>query len=136
MKLAPENSVIPGFIEVLERPVEFLAQSDNNNIIWLDFNAVCNTSRSQNDYLELASRYQTVLLTSVYQLTDDKTDVVRRFINLIDVLYDCKVKLIICAECEVTSLYTGAGLKFEFARLISRIKEMQTARYLEIGHLM
>ncbi|MBP9722295.1 MAG: AFG1 family ATPase [Gammaproteobacteria bacterium] len=120
-------------ITIFDRQIDYIANS--HNVIWFDFNEICNTARSASDYLELATLYNTVIISGVYQLTDKTSNIARRFINLIDVLYDYKVNLIISSDCELDSLYSGSSLRFEFARTISRLKEMQTLGYLKAGHL-
>jgi len=120
-------------IKILQRPIQYIKSA--LNLIWFDFNIICNTARSQSDYIEIATIYQSILISGVYQLNDYNLDIVRRFINLIDILYDYKVKLIICAQINLENLYIGQSLALEFNRVISRIKEMQTTRYLESAHM-
>ncbi len=122
-------------IIILDREINYIALTEHQNLIWFDFNEICKTSRSQTDYIEIANLYQTVFISGLYSLSDQMLDVTRRLINLIDILYDCKVNLIICADCDINHIYTGQVLKFEFARCLSRLKEMQTNKYLAIGHL-
>lgn len=133
IKLAFNNYKANNKITILDRDINYIYNSAN--IIWFDFDVICNSARSQNDYLELASLYQSIIISNIYELIDDRPDIIKRFINLIDILYDNKVNLIICAERELEQLYIGLLLKFEFARTLSRIKEMQTVKYLESGHL-
>ena len=100
-------------------------------VIWFDFATLCGGPRSQNDYLELASRFHTVILSGVPRMSAAMSSEARRFTWLVDVLYDHKVKLIMSAEVEPDQLYTEGMLANEFHRTVSRIIEMQSAEYME-----
>ena len=104
-------------------------------MIWCDFNALCGPPRWQNDYLELARCHHTVFISDIPHLDGTWDDRTRRFINLIDVFYDRKVKVVISAENPPHEIYTGSRLTFEFRRTASRLKEMQSTAYLESPHL-
>ena len=99
--------------------------------IWFDFATLCGGPRSQNDYLELASRFHTVVLSSVPRMSAAMSSEARRFTWLIDVLYDHKVKLLMSAEVEPEHLYTEGTLSNEFHRTVSRIIEMQSSEYMQ-----
>jgi cell division protein ZapE len=101
------------------------------SIVWFDFATLCGGPRSQNDYLDLASRFQTVILSDVPRMSPRHASEARRFTWLIDVFYDHKVKLIMSAECEAEDLYTDGPMSNEFHRTVSRIMEMQSREYLE-----
>lgn len=100
-------------------------------VVWFDFATLCGGPRSQNDYLELASRFHTVLLSDVPCMGPRHASEARRFTWLIDVLYDHKVTLIMSAACEADQLYTQGPLANEFHRTVSRIEEMQSREYQE-----
>nr|WP_314626697.1 cell division protein ZapE [uncultured Noviherbaspirillum sp.] len=100
-------------------------------VIWFDFATLCGGPRSQNDYLEIASQFHTVLLTSVPRMSAAMSSEARRFTWLIDVLYDHKVKLLLSAEVPAEELYTEGVLSNEFHRTVSRIIEMQSREYME-----
>jgi cell division protein ZapE len=110
---------------------ELHAKALGGSIVWFDFETLCGGPRSQNDYLELANRFQTVILSDVPRMTARQSSEARRFTWLIDVFYDHKVKLIISAECEADQLYTAGPMANEFHRTVSRILEMQSRDYLE-----
>lgn len=99
--------------------------------IWFDFATLCGGPRSQNDYLELASRFQTVILSAIPRMSVAMSSEARRFTWLIDVFYDHKVKLIMSAEVEPEELYTEGTLANEFHRTVSRIIEMQSREYMD-----
>ena len=101
------------------------------SIVWFDFATLCGGPRSQNDYLELAGRLQTIIVSDVPRMSARQASEARRFTWLIDVLYDHKVKLIMSAQCEPEELYTEGPMANEFHRTVSRILEMQSRDYLE-----
>jgi len=102
--------------------------------VWFSFAQLCETTRSQNDYLELARFFNTLILTEIRQMDKSSDDVARRFVLLIDVLYDHHVKLICSAAARPDQLYLGKRLRFEFERTASRLIEMQSQEYLAQAH--
>lgn len=106
-----------------------------DDVVWFDFRDLCDGPRSQNDYIEIAREYHTVLLSDVERMGVATDDIARRFINLIDEFYDRAVKLIITAEVPIEDLYAGGRLEFEFERTRSRLQEMQSHEYLALPHL-
>jgi cell division protein ZapE len=99
--------------------------------VWFDFDVLCGGPRSQNDYLEIARQFHTVLLSNVPCMSAGQASEARRFTWLVDVLYDHRVKLILSAEAEPEALYTTGALAGEFQRTASRLTEMQSRAYLE-----
>jgi cell division protein ZapE len=116
-------------IEIENRMLKSLRRA--GGVIWFDFETLCNGPRSQNDYLEIARRFHTVLLSDVPRMSASMASAARRFVWLIDVLYDQRVKLVMTAECAPDELYTSGVLSSEFHRTVSRINEMQSREYLE-----
>jgi len=102
--------------------------------VWFNFAELCETARSQNDYLELARFFNTLILTDIRQMDKIDDDVARRFVLLVDILYDHHVKLICSAAVSPDQLYLGDRLGFEFERTASRLIEMQSAEYLAQSH--
>jgi cell division protein ZapE len=108
-------------------------------LVWFDFAALCGGPRSYADYVDLAQRFHTVLLSGVPRMSARNADAARRFTWLVDVFYDDRVKLFIGAEAPPDGLFVGqedagGGLRTavaEFARTASRLAEMQTAEYLQ-----
>jgi len=119
-------------IEVEGRNLTSVRRADG--VIWFDFDELCDGPRSQNDYIELARCFHSILLENVPVMDRLKEDQARRFINLVDVFYDHNVKLIISAEAIATELYVGSRVAFEFQRTISRLQEMQSHDYLALSH--
>ncbi|QXL83224.1 cell division protein ZapE [Comamonas sp. NLF-1-9] len=101
-------------------------------VVWFDFRELCMGPRSQNDYLEIASQFHTVLLSNVPFMPVNMASAARRFTWLVDVLYDRRVKLIISAAVPPEQLYTEGPLIHEFPRTVSRLNEMQTREYLQL----
>jgi cell division protein ZapE len=102
--------------------------------VWFDFHNLCETARSQNDYLEIARSFNTVLLSGVPRMTPAMASAARRFTWLVDVFYDHRVKLIISAEVPADELYTEGTMAFEFTRTASRLIEMQSEEYMSQPH--
>ncbi len=100
-----------------------------------DFDALCGQPLGAGDYLALATHYHTVVLDGVPRLSPDNYDEARRFIALVDALYDHRVKLVATAAAAPDRLYErGEGAK-AFERTASRLEEMQSRAYLELPHL-
>ncbi|MFZ3286095.1 MAG: cell division protein ZapE, partial [Telluria sp.] len=116
-------------VRIEEREIHALRRA--GSIIWFDFATLCGGPRSQNDYLEIASRFHTVILSGVPAMSAAMSSEARRFTWLIDVFYDHKVKLLMSAEVGPERLYTEGALSNEFQRTVSRIIEMQSLEYME-----
>ncbi len=119
-------------IEVLGR--HLCAQLLGDGVVWFGFAELCDGPRSAFDYVELARLFEAVLITGVPAFDDSRNDQARRFINLVDELYDRRVKLIIAADAPIVELYQGTQLSFEFERTASRLLEMQSLDYLGAAH--
>jgi cell division protein ZapE len=102
-------------------------------VVWFDFRTLCGGPRSQNDYLEIASRFHTVLLSNVPHMPLRMASEARRFTWLVDVLYDRRVKLILSAEVSPDALYTEGPMAHEFPRTVSRLREMQSAEFVALA---
>ena len=103
-------------------------------VVWFDFSVLCGGPRSHADYLELAARFHTVLLSNIPCMSAGQASEARRFTWLVDVLYDHRVKLLASAESPPDGLYTAGVLSNEFARTASRLAEMQSREYLARPH--
>lgn len=97
---------------------------------WFDFAALCEGPYGSADYIELARRYPAILVSGLPQFTPFNEDAAQRFVHLIDEVYDRRVKLAVTAQVPVVELYDGARLRGEFARIVSRLIEMQSREYL------
>ena len=111
------------------RPIHALGL--HSSVAWFEFDALCTSHRATADYIELAERFDTLMISDVPQLADGQNDETKRFIHLIDELYDRGVKVVISAACPATELYVGRRLEASFARTTSRLLEMQSTAYLD-----
>jgi cell division protein ZapE len=102
------------------------------SVVWFDFRTLCAGARSQNDYLEIAARFDTVLLSDVPRMSQQMGSQARRFTLLVDVLYDRRVKLIMSAAVPAHELYIAGPLAHEFVRTVSRLHEMQSGEFLAL----
>ena len=119
-------------IDINDRKIRYVAWA--NDIIWFNFSELCRTSRSAIDYLEIAQCFEAVFISNVQHMNDEQNDVARRFVHLIDALYDHRVKVFISADANPESLYTGKNMAFAFERTVSRLSEMETKHYLGEAH--
>lgn len=113
---------------------EIRARRKAGGVVWFDFRTLCGGPRSQNDYLEIATQFHTVLLSDVPHMPVRMASEARRFTWLVDVLYDRRVKLIMSAQVPPEALYTQGPLAHEFHRTVSRLNEMQSAAFLALEH--
>ena len=114
-------------LNIQGRPLQALQLA--GDIVWFDFYQLCDGPRSQNDYIELAQLFNTIIISNVTQFRDNDA-MARRFINLIDELYDWRVNVILAATVAMSELYSSGRLHFEFERTCSRLQEMQSVDYL------
>lgn len=121
-----------GRIQLCGRAVEVVAAG--RGVAWFRFGVLCGAGRSKTDYIELAKRFHTLLLSDIPVLDSDADDAARRFIELVDELYDRGVNLIASAAAAPPALYTGARLRQPFARTASRLREMNSREYLARAH--
>lgn len=106
-----------------------------NGVARFDFDALCGRPLGAGDYLALATHYHALVLDGIPRLSPDNYDVARRFIVLVDALYDHRVKLVASAEATPDELYQrGEGAK-AFERTASRLEEMQGQEWLALPHL-
>jgi len=103
--------------------------------IWLDFEQLCAMNRSSKDYIQIGNLYHTIFLENVPVLRPEDDDAARRFINLIDELYDRQVNLVVLAAALPSELYKGRRLAKPFLRTSSRLMEMKSKEYLAKPHV-
>ncbi len=131
-QLADQGAVANGSIEIEGRPVPVVKRSVA--AVWFDFVALCAGPRSTQDYIEIAREYGAVVVSDVPVLDALHDDEARRFIALVDELYDRNVHLIVSAAAPPAALYRGERLACEFRRTASRLTEMQSTDYLAREH--
>ncbi len=100
-----------------------------------DFSALCGMPLGPGDYLALATHYHTLLIDGVPRLSPDNFDEARRFVTLIDALYEHRVKLYVSAAAWPDDLYRSGEGAAIFERTASRLEEMQSETYLALAHL-
>ena len=100
-----------------------------------DFAALCGTALGPGDYLALATHFHTLILADIPRLSPDNYDVARRFIVLVDTLYDHRVKLLASAAATPDQLYRRGENAKMFERTASRLDEMQSQDWLSLPHL-
>lgn len=98
------------------------------------FKRLCAQPLGTADFLAIARRYHTVIIVGVPVMGPEKRNEATRFKTLIDALYEYKVKLLIAADAEPMALHQGGDGAFEFERTASRLMEMQSAEYMQLGH--
>lgn len=119
-------------LNILNREIETISSSDE--IAWFDFETICTTPRASQDYIELAQQFNTIVVSNIPLMDEFSDDKARRFIYLIDELYDRNVILIASAWAEPEKLYQGNMLEFAFHRTSSRLIEMRSHQYLSQSH--
>jgi cell division protein ZapE len=131
--LGGRGGVSAAAIEVEGRSIPVVQRSDG--AVWFEFSTLCAGPRSVDDYIEIAREFDTVIVANVPVLYASHEDEARRFIALVDELYDRNVNLIVSAAAAPSELYRGERLALEFRRTASRLVEMQSAEYLAREHL-
>ena len=142
LAIARHDTAGGGRLEIEGRPIT--ARRDARGVAWFEFLELCDGPRAKADYIDLARRYHTVLLSGVPRFTIEDADKLRRFVWLVDEFYDRRVKLVIAAAVPVANLVDSAPAADSFQanlnaslneRLVSRLTEMQTRDYLAQPHL-
>lgn len=105
-----------------------------DDVVWFRFHDLCEAPLWARDYLEIAQSFHTVLLSDIPCMDEGRDDAAKRFMHLIDALYDHRVKLIATAADSPEHLYSGRYLQFAFRRTASRLHEMGSHRYLAKPH--
>ncbi|MGM0422396.1 MAG: cell division protein ZapE [Pseudomonadota bacterium] len=100
-----------------------------NDVAMSDFDTLCGAALGAEDYLALAKAFPVLLITGVPQLNDEKRNETRRFMTLIDMLYEKEIRLFLSAAVPVSDLYTGKQYQQAFERTRSRLIEMQSPDY-------
>ena len=98
------------------------------------FSELCEQPLGPGDYLEVARCFHTLILKDIPRLGPEKRNEAKRFVTLIDALYEARVNLICSADAPPESLYPEGDGSFEFERTVSRLMEMQSPEYMEIAH--
>jgi cell division protein ZapE len=102
-------------------------------LVWLDFAVLCGGPRSYADYVDLAQRFHTVIISGVPRMSARHADAARRFTWLVDVLYDDRVNLVVSADAPPEALFAAGPGSAECQRTVSRLHEMRSTEYLASG---
>lgn len=123
-----------GRLDVLGRTI--LIPQAKGHVARFNFADLCAKPLGPRDFLTIAENFHTILIDAIPIMRAEQADEARRFISLIDALYDQRVKLIASAAAEPEKLYIGENGReaFEFARTASRLMEMRSAGYLGLPH--
>lgn len=125
-------AVGPDEIEVQGR--QLFVPIASRGVAVFSFKRLCENALGAADYLAIAWRYHTVILVGIPKLGPEKRNEAKRFVTLIDALYENNVKLLCSAAAPPDALYETGDGHFEFQRTVSRLMEMQSAQYLSKGH--
>lgn len=130
--LAPGEGVADKILNINHRQIPSLRCAEG--IAWFNFYQLCLGPRSSADYIELARRFRTILISGVPVMDEYSEDLAHRFMVLVDEFYDRRVKVVLSAQDKITRLYNGRKFTFEFRRTVSRLMEMQSKEYLALTH--
>ena len=131
-ELGGDDSHVDAGIVIDGRRIPVRARS--KGLCWFDFDALCEGPRGNADYIEVAREFHTVLLGGIPRLDGSRDDAARRFVHLVDELYDRHVNLVCTADAPPMALYAGERLVAAFERTASRLVEMQSTDYLAHEH--
>jgi cell division protein ZapE len=104
-------------------------------VAWFSFDELCRAALGAPDYLALATLFHTVIVSGIPTLSPANRDAAKRFVTLIDALYEHRVTFLCSAEAPPEALYAAGDGSFEFHRTVSRLIEMQSIEYLDREHL-
>ena len=122
----------PGELELKGRTLAVSRAA--RGVAWFSFEELCAEARGAVDYIAVAERYHTIILDGVPKMPEARRNEAKRFILLIDVLYEHNCNLVMGAEVSPAELYTEGRHAFEFERTVSRLMEMQSEEYLGAPH--
>jgi cell division protein ZapE len=119
-------------VEVLGRKLFFPHAA--GGLLRASFEELCAQAFGPQDYLAIADRFDAVFLDGLPRLGPERRNEAKRFVTLIDALYEAGAKLVVLAESEPETLYPAGDGSFEFERTVSRLQEMRSATYVERAH--
>ncbi|MBL6933613.1 MAG: AFG1 family ATPase [Rhodospirillales bacterium] len=123
----PEKAVV-----VNGRKLDFPKAADG--VALIGFDQLCGSALGPADYLAIAEHFHTLILNGIPQMGPEKRDQAKRFVTLVDALYEGGVNLICSADAQPSELYPKGDGSFEFERTASRLMEMQSEEYLGGKH--
>jgi len=131
-EVGDRSAVGPEEIEVKGR--KLFVPIGSRGVAVFSFKRLCENPLGAADYLAIAWRYHTVIIVGIPRMGPEKRNEAKRFVTLIDALYENNVKLLCSAAAPPDELYDAGDGSFEFQRTASRLMEMQSADYLARGH--
>jgi cell division protein ZapE len=132
-RLTDDAPPTPDYVQMPGR--RFVVPAAAHEVARFNFSDLCEQPLGPSDYLAIAAQFSTLILKDIPQMTEEKKDAARRFVTLIDALYEHRTALICSAATPPEQLYTGREGGFEFARTASRLIEMQAADYIKLRHV-
>jgi len=123
----------PDRLSVMGRVVEIHRAADG--VAFASFRDLCEEALGSGDYLAIAGRYHTMIVSRIPRLGPMNRDAARRFTTLVDALYEARVNLICSADAPPEALYVEGDGAFEFQRTSSRLIEMQSEEYMRLSHV-
>jgi cell division protein ZapE len=96
------------------------------------FNQLCRAPMGSSDYIAICEKFNVIILSEIPELSKEEHNEAKRFIHLIDTIYEFKKILICTAKVDIDSIYQAGKWHFEFLRTASRLHEMQSKEYLEL----
>jgi cell division protein ZapE len=127
------SAIRPVTLTVMGR--DLVAAQVSDGVARFDFDSLCNTALGAGDYLAIATNFHTLILDDIPRLSPENYDQARRFIVLVDTLYDQRVKLIASAAAPPDQLYQHGKNAKMFERTASRLDEMQSEDWLGLAHV-
>jgi len=132
-RLTDDASPKPDYVQMPGRRIAVPAAA--HQVARFTFADLCEQPRGPSDYLAIAAQFSTLILKDIPQMTEERKDSARRFVTLIDALYEHRTALVCSAAAMPERLYVGREGSFEFARTASRLIEMQAADYIKQRHV-
>ncbi|MBX3709105.1 MAG: AFG1 family ATPase [Gammaproteobacteria bacterium] len=111
-------------IKILGRSIQIVKQA--GDAIWFNFDAICTVPRSQQDYLEIARKYNTIFISNIPTIPPEAKNQINLFIRMIDIFYDSRKRLVISSEVAIDEIYQRGDFYSDFIRTRSRLLEMQS----------
>ncbi|NCX94453.1 MAG: cell division protein ZapE, partial [Gammaproteobacteria bacterium] len=118
-KARGQEALLPNQFEICDRTIQAVKRTAG--VVWFEFEEICKEPRAKADYIALADQYHTVLVSNIPQMDESRDDYCKRFIALVDELYDNNINLIVSAQVPAEALYTGKRNAFAFKRTVSRL---------------
>lgn len=122
--LVANNTLHISPITINKRPMNVIKRSEHH--IMFEFETLCKQARSASDYIALCEQYQSISIVINSAIEDDDRNTAKRFITLIDVMYDTQTPLYVLSQVDYIDIYKGKDFAFEMQRTHSRLTEMQS----------